>query len=378
MMNCKKVKILLPAYAAGELSESERTQVAEHLDGCDDCRSVLAGYASIGTRLAVLETIPVNTDILDSTISRIKATGINWHFKLGWPRFAFMGAAAIILVFIMTTILALPVQTPRDMLAQALTNTRNLNSFRVYTTDEITKPITYEWVVSHYVEAEYSGAGNIHEKQGYSDYYFRHDLYHNPDAWIYEESIIKDQTIYLFERTDPYTQEIEDINQGWADQTVRLQQSIDSFSQMPLVDVKKLPDEEIDGTMCFYYKSMVDMDAFIDKLLVIVEKVCRTLNATYPGRYEWTEERANHYIHYYQARQIEVEAWVGQEDQFIHQYRSTTINIGDASSILNNTRSTTRYYDFNKEIIITSPLDSAGNLLPGWKIQESVDTALPD
>jgi len=28
--------------------------------------------------------------------------------------------------------------------------------------------------------------------------------------------------------------------------------------------------------------------------------------------------------------------------------------------------------------VVAVSFDSAGNLLPGWKIQESVDTALPD
>ena len=43
-MNCRKAQKLLPAMAAGELSETQAHAVRHHLEGCADCAAELRAY----------------------------------------------------------------------------------------------------------------------------------------------------------------------------------------------------------------------------------------------------------------------------------------------------------------------------------------------
>jgi len=44
MMDCRKYKRMLSAFAAGELEEAEAARLSEHLASCADCRGELAAY----------------------------------------------------------------------------------------------------------------------------------------------------------------------------------------------------------------------------------------------------------------------------------------------------------------------------------------------
>ncbi len=48
-MDCSEVKQLLSAYYDDELSSGQRTAVAEHLAGCDDCARELEGFRNLST-----------------------------------------------------------------------------------------------------------------------------------------------------------------------------------------------------------------------------------------------------------------------------------------------------------------------------------------
>jgi hypothetical protein len=71
-MNCNQIRMLLPSFENDELSEQERTMVYLHLAGCDGCRSALEDIGTLHSRLALLHTTSINTEILDGIISRLK------------------------------------------------------------------------------------------------------------------------------------------------------------------------------------------------------------------------------------------------------------------------------------------------------------------
>lgn len=78
-MNCSQMKMLLPAYATDELSAEERTVVELHLASCARCLSELAAITSLQSQLALLQTIPLDTEIADSVVSRIRWRTVDTH-----------------------------------------------------------------------------------------------------------------------------------------------------------------------------------------------------------------------------------------------------------------------------------------------------------
>ena len=78
-MNCSQMKMLLPAYASDELSAEDREMVELHLVSCARCRSELADLTSLQSQLALLQTIPVDTEIADSVVSRIRWRTVDTH-----------------------------------------------------------------------------------------------------------------------------------------------------------------------------------------------------------------------------------------------------------------------------------------------------------
>src|SRR5947209_1903741 len=53
-LRCADVRQYLSAYADGELASPLRTQIAAHLETCEDCRAQLARYQQIDAALAAL------------------------------------------------------------------------------------------------------------------------------------------------------------------------------------------------------------------------------------------------------------------------------------------------------------------------------------
>jgi anti-sigma factor RsiW len=71
-LNCYQIKMLLPSYDNDELPEEERKTVKRHLASCAACRSALEAIRILHNRLALLQDTPLNTEITDSIISRLK------------------------------------------------------------------------------------------------------------------------------------------------------------------------------------------------------------------------------------------------------------------------------------------------------------------
>jgi len=121
-----------------------------------------------------------------------------------------------------------------------------------------------------------------------------------------------------------------------------------------LTDLKKLPDEQIADKDCLHYSGRVDMARR-------VEEIKSRLDPTDAG-YEETLRRIE------EMRSIitVVELWIGKEDYLIRKWQQETKLGGVVKE--NSTRT---YYDLNQPITIESPLTAEGNLLPGWRLQET-------
>jgi hypothetical protein len=363
MMNCKRVKMLLPAYAAGELSETEYPLVETHLAECNACRSALAGFQSIGGQLALLQTVPVNTDIIETTLSRLKSAGMSWYNRFPWPRFAFFSAAAIILVFVITTLLALPAQAPGDFLAQALTNTQNVKSLRVYDFAEKAQPGINNWFTNYYLEADCAASGELHVNKNFTSSYSD-----NLAEWERQEYIIYDNIVYYSGTVKPPAFKTEYLQDN-GKLLEMIQQPADSLRL--LVDTTKMPNEKIDGIPCFQYRSQVDKDAWVEKQMADLKAMKDQLRDDAIGmNQEWSEAYEKSLESLLRSWDVILEYWIGVDDNLVHQWRMTQIIDKGDSSYFRNMRETIKYFDFNMDIVVEPPLDSTGNLLLGWQIRE--------
>ncbi len=71
-MNCYQMRMLLPSFEDDELSAEEREAVYLHLAACSLCRSALASIRTLHRQLSLLQTVSVNSEIVDSVLARIK------------------------------------------------------------------------------------------------------------------------------------------------------------------------------------------------------------------------------------------------------------------------------------------------------------------
>lgn len=98
-MKCRGVRERLSEYVDGELADSERAGIAEHLEVCASCREEAEGFRRAGEALRTLAVVEVAPD-LTSDLHRRLATSSRRRFRLAWVGVgvaAAAGAAACLL-----------------------------------------------------------------------------------------------------------------------------------------------------------------------------------------------------------------------------------------------------------------------------------------
>ena len=113
-----------------------------------------------------------------------------------------------------------------------------------------------------------------------------------------------------------------------------------------LVKIEELPDENIDGMLCYHYRGSVDMVKFVNE---------------YPQQ-----------AGAFRTSTINEEFWIGKDDYIIRQFKDEIIRGEDIMARLPMLTAQTlevwKYSDFNVSITIEPPLDAQGNLLSGWVV----------
>jgi len=350
-MNCKRVRFLLTSYISGELTDTERSLVEQHLTGCSGCRTTLASFRALSSEFAVLPSIPLNTEIIDRTFSRIAADRVNRFPTNHWLQAAFIAAAAIAIVAVCVVLFALPARAPGDILASALANTRNLQSFRVSNTAYEKDQDSNEWIATWYKDTEYAGLGNFHVKAK-----FLPSLTTNTENEVWEtwETIVYNHTGYYYYGSTPAAYSVEELNKGFSDVITDLQQPADALKILDEID--KLPDETIDGVACSHYHGLVDLEDWVQQHMIDY-KASRP-DAS-PALLLMIEDM-------WRSKKITYDYWIGKNNDIIHQW---SMVLGDAANAVEKNKEIFRYYGFNEEITIAPPVDAQGNLLPGWKTQ---------
>jgi predicted anti-sigma-YlaC factor YlaD len=95
--SCEKIQEMLVDYADGQLSPSESSEVAEHLEKCEHCRKILE---------ALNKSLNLAGIIWEDGLTQTKEIHIPIHGKarkIPWPRYA--AAAAGIILLLTTSII---------------------------------------------------------------------------------------------------------------------------------------------------------------------------------------------------------------------------------------------------------------------------------
>jgi hypothetical protein len=109
-----------------------------------------------------------------------------------------------------------------------------------------------------------------------------------------------------------------------------------------LVDLERLPDEEIDNVQCLHYRGRMDMDALVHR------EQART-GSQLPSELWELMRRGS----------MEVELWVGKDDYLIRQMKRLDhmpeLEAGTAEERWIRQSTVQRFYDFNEPISIEPP-----------------------
>lgn len=365
-MICNEIRELLSAYADDEISTEQRKLVEQHLRECADCQNRLTEYKAVSQRLGTLQAAPSLPNFTQSVMLKIKEPSKKrhaWSVKRG----VLVGVPIVIVLVIIGSLFATkPFLTPEKVMAKAYAATEALESFRVTSSTASNVAGMTAWVNEYSMEIEY-----VSETQ------YRINLYSAEGYYPYSEAelIVHANKIYRRELTTPTTTptHVSGLMSFLINETINghLQLPLNSKENTlnlldSLVNIKKLSTEKIDGVMCLHYKANGDMEKMIAESKVKIPE-----NYSLDPSDASTQKILQDYEDFWRMRQENVEFWIGKDDYLLRQY-VIVIQPSSESNLISsrNSRDIYRYYDFNEPIVIQAPLDSSGELLPGWRVTE--------
>lgn len=125
-----------------------------------------------------------------------------------------------------------------------------------------------------------------------------------------------------------------------------------------LIDIEEFAIERIDGVTCRHYRGSIN-------LLRDIEEQIASLDPE-QANYEIILESLKAQIEMMREITTIIDVWVGRDDGFVRQIRyeaQVPSNYSESPAV---SIQLMEYYDINKTITIEAPLDSNGELLPGW------------
>jgi hypothetical protein len=146
-----------------------------------------------------------------------------------------------------------------------------------------------------------------------------------------------------------------------------------------LTEIEVLPEENIDGVLCYHFRGIVDNNKYIESRQVQREQKARKQGFVFhPSE---TEQQFTENLEMekkiiagiWRKTKFTIDFWIGKDDYIIRQSKCHIVQPDDYIAVLkfmSETLEVIKYYDFNVPISIKPPLDVEGDLLPGWSIIE--------
>ncbi len=343
-MDHSEVQELLLAYANGDLYRPQREFTEAHLANCADCRADLAEYTWVRSQVTSLRDAPITSDIKEATMSTIQATGTVTSPRQGLMR-PVLVAAAVVAAIIVPLVLQLSGAGPGAPLAEAYEVIKGLQSYRMSGSTSVT--------------------ANGETSEGAFEWGFAApDRYHGrltTGAEIQSFIIIGSEQYVRDSRADQMSGSVVVITDDASSPIPSREGTLQLLDS--LVDVKRLPDEKLDGADSFHYRGRVDIDRMVDEQAASLD----------PKSTEYQEGLEALVVQ--RSIKIDVELWIDKGDYSLRQMRRdvtspTTVSDADGTRQVGSITASAlvRYHGFDEPVEIKRPLTSSGDLEDGWHL----------
>jgi hypothetical protein len=241
-----------------------------------------------------------------------------------------------------------------NVLARAYAATESLTSYRLVKIEYAQQREADEPVLSSRLEIDYAGADRFR---------WTHRVFSTfllGVGEIDDETIVIDDDAYVRGRLHSDPSRSDRLLDQAAPSREATLASLDW-----LVSVERLPDETIDGVVCYHYRGTGDEGKIVAVLLAQQKEYLESRGLDPSGTVaQQMEESARE-----QQRELETvyDFWIGKDDYLVRQWQRVTRGQPMAVEVYEMT-GTFRYSDFNTEIVIRPPLTESGELLPGWHL----------
>jgi hypothetical protein len=350
-MKCNEIKALLSAYADGELSDELKNIVDQHIAECAECKELLAEQVKLHEQIGVISKTPALPDMQSRIMAAVTDKGAQKKTR-PWLRPVLVAAPVVLALAILLPIIIPPAAlTPEAVMAKASEAIQNVKSYRFVENTYTMDPTTDEFTVQDYhAEAEVTSNG----------YQIQWGI--GTAAQPLNETIVLDTMAYTLNGGSSHYLTPEEIQQFTPSATLT-QGKLDMLEK-----IEVLPDETIDGTVCFHYRGTDDLEKFMEDQKPAMEK------SWVRNSKDHSEEGFNKYfnglLQDWKNLKITDEFWIGKDDYIIRQWKEVLTMPADdpASGDFNTGPDIRKYFDFNAPIEIKAPLDAQGNLLPRWTV----------
>jgi hypothetical protein len=338
-MKCNEIKELLSAYADGELSDELKNSVDKHAAECAACKELLAEQVKLHEQIAVISKTPALPDMESRIMSAVTNTGAQKKTRPWLRPVLVAGPVVLALAILLPIVIPSAALTPEKVLAKAGAAANEIKSYRMTGEYYIYDPVTKEYALRAFGGITFSG-DRYSEQQEFiipSNYY--RDV---TGAGTYEAIGIGEKAYGRVTGSLGYAPGM--AASEW--QQYMPSEILTRKTLSMLVKIEELPDENIDGMLCYHYRGSVDMVKFVNE---------------YPQQ-----------AGAFRTSTINEEFWIGKDDYIIRQFKDEIIRGEDIMARLPMLTAQTlevwKYSDFNVSITIEPPLDAQGNLLSGWVV----------
>jgi hypothetical protein len=326
---------MLSAYANDELSPEQRKHVEKHIQDCADCRKKLNDFKEIRDHLMSINEVPAPADGVEKIMAGIKETRKPGVLRR-WRIPAFVAVPLILVLALLMTLRPWnSISDTQGVIAKASTAMAGLDSYRISVTYE--ERNREDETSVHYFSLEYSAPDRYHTTQTNNETDMEQILIDNQQYYRnYTSTGIGSRVttgVYASMLDKDYAAKVMGI----------------------LKDVKKLSEETINGTHCLHYSGVWDEEKALVGSWELQEKSGRAVS----------DEAKERMLKEARQRVLEndgpvFDLWIGKDDYLLREMKQefSSDNYGFTMDIM--------FYDFNQPVEIKAPLDSNGELLPGW------------
>ncbi|MDD5190255.1 MAG: zf-HC2 domain-containing protein [Dehalococcoidales bacterium] len=371
---------ILSAYANKEITDSEKQNIATHLAACARCRKMLDVYLGVRQQLTAEAAVSAGAEIKETAVAGMREPVVIRNNPRRWLKPALvavpvLAAAVIVLSLILT---GSPL-TPEQVLAKAASVQQEMHLFNDFSsTTDFYDPQTNKWKSDILWEAKFA-PGTCYQKFTLLQY---------PDQEGYEMISMEDTSYY---RAFPrgiitglqlaaignhitHGREMVSYNDN---QTPRTSSSLSEVLAAKLggyTEVVKMPDERIDGVVCYHYHATASRPKQI--LSIDTIKNSPSWNKLSPAEQDALIGAAKIVIEQQQkapgTNLIDTEWWIAKDNFQVLQKFSLSNKVTQdpltGETIKEMQWRSTTTYTYPDNPVIKAPLDETGNLLPEWHL----------